>query len=121
MTANGSVNRAVEAMRAGAYDFLVKPFEENRSLSTVKAATDEMLQGTRRDPRPRRRAEPTPRRPARASSGRPRRWQRIHRTIGSVARSMATVFITGESGTGKELAALAVHAPPAAPPAPSSR
>jgi DNA-binding NtrC family response regulator len=35
---------------------------------------------------------------------------RIHATIGSVARSMATVFITGESGTGKELCALAVHA-----------
>jgi two-component system, repressor protein LuxO len=36
--------------------------------------------------------------------------QRIHGTIASVARSMATVFITGESGTGKELCALAVHA-----------
>lgn len=36
--------------------------------------------------------------------------RQIHRTIASVARSMATVFITGESGTGKELCALAVHA-----------
>ena len=35
--------------------------------------------------------------------------QRVHATIRSVARSLATVFITGESGTGKELAALAVH------------
>ena len=109
MTANSTVNRAVEAMRAGAYDFLVKPFEENRFLSTVKAATDEMLQGTRRDTPPRRRAEPTPADRS-VFIGSSAAMACIHRSICSVAGSMATVFVTGESGTGKELAALAVHA-----------
>ncbi|MFZ1482584.1 MAG: response regulator, partial [Paracoccaceae bacterium] len=42
MTANSTVSRAVEAMRAGAFDFLVKPFEEDRFLSSVKAASDEL-------------------------------------------------------------------------------
>mgnify|MGYP000882076984 FL=1 len=116
ITANGSVNRAVEAMRAGAHDFLVKPFDEGRFLSAVQNAL----------------AEATPRDtdkavdPATASATRSRdagqiaegsgfigssdTMRRIHGTIASVARSMATVFITGESGTGKELCALAVHA-----------
>jgi two-component system repressor protein LuxO len=109
MTANSTVSRAVEAMRAGAWDFLVKPFEEDRFLSAVKAASDEMA-GTRpREAPARRRAEAQPAdRSVFIGSSAP--MAAIHRTIGSVARSMATVFVTGESGTGKELAALAVHA-----------
>ncbi len=113
ITANGSVNRAVEAMRAGAHDFLVKPFDEGRFLSAVQNAL----------------AEATPRDAAKPDAGSATQardvaeisensgfigtsdaMRRIHGTIASVARSMATVFITGESGTGKELCALAVHA-----------
>ena len=115
ITANGSVNRAVEAMRAGAHDFLVKPFDEGKFLSAVQNAL----------------AEATPREPAKSADpatpatrsrdagqiaegsgfiGSSDPMKRIHGTIASVARSMATVFITGESGTGKELCALAVHA-----------
>ena len=41
ITANGSVNRAVEAMRAGAHDFLVKPFDEGKLLSAVQNALAE--------------------------------------------------------------------------------
>jgi two-component system repressor protein LuxO len=111
ITANGSVNRAVEAMRAGAHDFLVKPFDEGRFLSAVQNAL----------------AEANPREPAKPADpatrshdasqiadgsgfiGSSDTMKRIHGTIASVARSMATVFITGESGTGKELCALAVH------------
>ena len=109
ITANGSVNRAVEAMRAGAHDFLVKPFDENRFLSAVQNALSERAQ------RPRDTAVPPP--PERQTLtetsgfiGSSPAMDRIHATIASVARSMATVFITGESGTGKELCALAVHA-----------
>jgi two-component system, repressor protein LuxO len=110
ITANGSVNRAVEAMRAGAHDFLVKPFDENRFLGAVQNAL----------------AERVPRKVSSAAVaavtdkavlqegssfiGSSEPMQKIHGTIASVARSMATVFITGESGTGKELCALAVHA-----------
>ncbi len=50
-----------------------------------------------------------------------RRHGQVHRVIGSVARSMATVFVTGESGTGKELAALRCMPAPTARAAPSSR
>ena len=109
MTANSSVGRAVEAMRAGAFDFLVKPFEEDRFLSAVKAASDEMQTTGPRDAPPRRRAESAPVDRS-VFIGSSKAMATVHRTIGSVARSMATVFVTGESGTGKELAAVAVHA-----------
>ena len=109
ITANGSVNRAVEAMRAGAHDFLVKPFDESRLLGAVQNALAE------RSPRPGAHEAsqwPDGAVPADSSGfiGSSDRMARIHSTITSVARSMATVFITGESGTGKELCALAVHA-----------
>jgi DNA-binding NtrC family response regulator len=111
ITANGSVNRAVEAMRAGAHDFLVKPFDENRLLSTVRNALAERAARTAEPPV----AVPSADRATLAADlsgfiGSSDAMARIHDTIGSVARSMATVFITGESGTGKELCALAVHA-----------
>jgi DNA-binding NtrC family response regulator len=112
ITANGSVNLAVDAMRAGAHDFLVKPFDEGRLLSTVQNALAER--------RARTPAAPTAVAPAGPDLstqtevagfiGSSDEMARIHATIASVARSMATVFITGESGTGKELCALAVHA-----------
>ncbi|EEW24520.1 sigma-54-dependent transcriptional regulator [Rhodobacter ferrooxidans] len=105
ITANGSIAKAVEAMRAGAHEFLVKPFDEQRLLAAVENAA-----------RPRPVVVPPPAVPrpvSRASSeafiGSSPVMDRIHATIRSVASSMATVFITGESGTGKELCALAVH------------
>ena len=113
ITANGSVNRAVEAMRAGAHDFLVKPFDEGRFLSAVQNA---LAEATPRDAaKPDTGSATQARDPAEVSEnsgfiGTSDAMRRIHSTIGSVARSMATVFITGESGTGKELCALAVHA-----------
>jgi two-component system repressor protein LuxO len=114
ITANGSVNRAVEAMRAGAHDFLVKPFDEGKFLSAVRMRLAEA--NPRDAPKP---ADPRPATRSRDAGqiaegsgfiGTSDTMKRIHGTIASVARSMATVFITGESGTGKELCALAVHA-----------
>ena len=109
ITANGSVNRAVEAMRAGAHDFLVKPFDESRLLSAVRNAVLD-----RHGPPADLPAKPAPDQPSTTDPsgfiGSSPAMARIHATIASVARSMATVFITGESGTGKELCALAVHA-----------
>lgn len=112
ITANGSINKAVEAMRAGAHEFLVKPFDETRFLGAV----DNALVGR---PAPRRTALTSSTKPAIPSLPAPAKtgafignsevMARIQGKIQSVARSMATVFITGESGTGKELCALAVH------------
>ena len=99
ITANGSINKAVEAMRAGAYEFLVKPFDEARFLNAVSNAVERS---------PPRRMPPNEQGQV-GFIGSSEAMGRIHAKINSVANSMATVFITGESGTGKELAALAVH------------
>ncbi|WP_054006884.1 sigma-54-dependent transcriptional regulator [Cypionkella psychrotolerans] len=114
MTAHGSINKAVEAMRAGAHEFLVKPFDEARLLNVVANAHKTASAKPRAKA-----AAPLTVLPAAASPvpapigsgfiGSSQAMAAIHATIVSVARSMATVFITGESGTGKELCALAVH------------
>lgn len=112
ITANGSVNLAVDAMRAGAHDFLVKPFDEGRLLSTVQNALAERRARTPAAPTAVATAGPDLSSQTEVAGfiGSSDEMARIHATIASVARSMATVFITGESGTGKELCALAVHA-----------
>ena len=109
VTANGSIPKAVAAMRAGAHEVLVKPVDESRLLTAVDLALERPLprrlpgREPARDP-----ARPLPG-PSGQFIGSSDPMQRIHAKITSVAGSMATVFITGESGTGKELAALAVH------------
>ncbi len=105
VTADGSIKRAIAAMRLGAYDFLVKPLASERLLTTVRNAMD------------RRRLERevavvrklTARDSFQGFVGRSNPMQAIYRAIESVADSKATVFITGESGTGKEVAAEAIH------------
>lgn len=107
ITANGSINKAVEAMRAGAHEFLVKPFDEGRFLTAVRNALSGPLPA-----RPSTSTATTPTAPVTAPRpflGSSDAMERIHSKIASVANSMATVFVTGESGTGKELCALAVH------------
>ncbi|NKC29525.1 sigma-54-dependent transcriptional regulator [Falsiroseomonas selenitidurans] len=105
VTVHGSVNHAVEAMREGAVDFIVKPFAKTRLTVTLENALEK-------------RALATELREVKAQLSRDRFFsfigaspamQAVYRTIESVAASKANVFITGESGTGKELAADAVH------------
>ena len=131
ITAHGSINKAVEAMRAGAHEFLVKPFDETRFLGAVDnalagrgtprrapatstgLATTALAQPNLARPTAAHPTQPSPAQPlpnmTGAFVGTSDTLARIHTKIRSVARSMATVFITGESGTGKELCALAVH------------
>jgi len=108
ITANGSINTAVEAVRAGAHDFLVKPFDEARLLAALQNARQAQVSGVARSG-PARARTTVPQAPA-GFIGSSEAMERIHAKIASVARSMATVFITGESGTGKELCAQGVHA-----------
>ncbi|KCV82044.1 two component, sigma-54 specific, transcriptional regulator [Actibacterium atlanticum] len=101
VTANGSINRAVEAMRLGAYDFLLKPFNEQRFLHAVETALgDAVRPGDRVSDRS----------PVASFVGSSPVMTAVYDRIASVGKSMATVFITGESGTGKEICAQAVHA-----------
>jgi two-component system repressor protein LuxO len=106
ITANGSINKAVQAMRAGAHEFLVKPFDEQRLLSAVTNALHDS-----ENPSAARATTPAPLSKGALPPfvGRSAPMQEIYDKIKSVSRSMATVFITGESGTGKELCAEAVH------------
>jgi DNA-binding NtrC family response regulator len=103
ITANGSINKAVEAMRGGAFEFLVKPFDENRLIQVIENAINLSRAGQ---------ANPKPIvRNSRFQGfiGASPEMQKIYCRICSISGSMATVFISGESGTGKELAAQAVH------------
>jgi len=105
ITANGSVNRAVEAMRGGAFDFLVKPFDESRFVSAVKNA----IKATERT-----QAKPSRKKKEEEVSfygfiGSSPPMQRIYDMVSSIGQSTATVFISGESGTGKEVCAQAIH------------
>jgi len=104
ITANASINKAVELMRAGAQEFLVKPFHDQRLLAAVHNARSAMHHRAPPVPTPGHGPDLAP------FIGSSPAMRAVYDKIRSVARSMATVFITGESGTGKELCADAVHA-----------
>jgi two-component system repressor protein LuxO len=105
ITAYGFVNVAVSAMREGAFDFIVKPFNQERIAITVRNAVErrEMARTVERY------RQELKRDSFHGFIGASDRMQAVYRTIESVAASRASVFITGESGTGKELAAEAIH------------
>lgn len=106
ITAFGAVETAVDAMKAGAYDYITKPFNRAALKLTVKKAL-EML-GLSRENR-RLREALTEREDYRSIVGISRRMEEVFRVVDRVADTDATVLITGESGTGKELVARAVH------------
>lgn len=105
MTSEGSIDNAVEAMRAGAFDFLVKPVSATRFCATLNNALERQILRRKVD--------------AYEGSftstgccgfiGASLVMQAVYRVIASASTSDATVFITGESGTGKEICATAVH------------
>lgn len=106
ITAFGTVEKAVEAMREGAYDYLTKPFSrEELRLVVEKALTFADLRQENR----RLRQELAGRDEAAPIIGRSEAMQRVFELVRRVAPSEATVLIGGESGTGKELIARAIH------------
>jgi DNA-binding NtrC family response regulator len=106
MTGFGTVQRAIEATKAGAFWFLEKPFEFEVLLPLIERAVQhrELIVETE-----------TMRRNLSTRTeyfniiGASRQMQQIYETIESVAKSDANVLIVGESGTGKELIANAIH------------
>ncbi|MFN4089634.1 MAG: sigma-54-dependent transcriptional regulator [Alphaproteobacteria bacterium] len=105
ITANGSVNIAVEAMREGAVDFLVKPFTAERLIYTLRNALERQqlsrIVETYRSE--------IDRRSYAGFVGASLPMQAVYRIIDAASTSKATIFITGESGTGKEVCAEAIH------------
>ncbi len=104
VTGHGSVNVAVDAIRAGAFDFLEKPFSMERLIYTVRNAMErqrltrlvDSYQDGERDQ-------------YHGFIGASPAMRKLYHTIDTAAPSKATLFITGESGTGKELCAEAIH------------
>jgi DNA-binding NtrC family response regulator len=104
ITAHGSVENAVEAVKLGAFDYLEKPFDQDQIRQILnKALKTHVL--ARRDPRP-----DEPGRSGRFKVvGKSPAISQIYAVIEKVADTPSTVLITGESGTGKELIARALH------------
>ena len=107
MTAYGSVNDAVSAMKQGAFDFIQKPFEGDQLLMVIRRAVEHhrlahenaALRSEVGQP------EGMP-----ALIGRSPAMRRIAQQIQQIAHSHGTVLISGESGTGKEVVARTIHA-----------
>jgi DNA-binding NtrC family response regulator len=106
MTAYGSVDTAVEAMRRGVYDFVTKPVNIDRLEILIKRAIRE--RNTSRENKELR-TKVERQITLEGMIGRSPAMVEVFETIKQVAPSRATVLIQGESGTGKELAAHAIH------------
>jgi DNA-binding NtrC family response regulator len=106
MTAFGSVETAVEAMKAGAFEFLLKPFSLDHLMAVIRKALDiRALEDENRKLR----EELGYRYEFDNIIGRSNAMQEIFATIERVAPSRATVLLAGESGVGKDLIARAIH------------
>jgi two-component system, NtrC family, response regulator PilR len=106
ITAYGSIKQAIDALKAGALDYVVKPFDVEelkilvaRGLEKLRLKEENIL--LKRDLKDRYAFE--------KMIGKSRTMQEIYTLIEKVAATDSTVLITGESGTGKEMAARAVH------------
>jgi DNA-binding NtrC family response regulator len=106
ITAHASVPTAIEAMRAGAFDYVEKPFDNTELKTLVKRALD-----VTRLSRENRylRAELSSRYALDAVVAESEALSEVFDRVRRAARSPSTVLVTGESGTGKELVARAVH------------
>jgi two-component system response regulator PilR (NtrC family) len=94
ITAHGNMELAIEALKAGAFDFVSKPVDLKVLRGLVTTAV---------------KLSDRPRKPERALIGNSRTMEATRQKIAKLARSQAPVYISGESGTGKELAARMIH------------
>jgi len=107
VTAHGRVDSAVEAMKAGAFDFLAKPFD-HEELKAIIAKAARQSDYNQRNVVPEEPQEGAARRYTEIV-GRGKQMQELQQVIAKVADAPSTVLIQGESGTGKELVATALH------------
>jgi two-component system, NtrC family, response regulator AtoC len=104
VTAFGSIETAIKAVKLGAYDYITKPFDVEDIELLVRRALDK--RALEREVLYLRSALP---RGVDTMVGRNVEMSRIYRLIAKIAPTAATVLVTGESGTGKELVARAIH------------
>jgi len=107
MTAESSMQNAVEAMKRGAYDYITKPFDLDALEEIILKAQKNVIADSTKAPSLRQPiSDPSGKR---AIIGNSLPMQEVYKLLGKVSNSDITVLITGESGTGKELIARAVH------------
>ena len=100
ITGHGDVATAVEAIRAGAFDFFEKPLQRDRVLVSLRNAVESYALRTETQ---------VPRHELDELIGSSEIMEALRETIARAAPTPATVLVTGESGTGKELVARAIH------------
>ncbi len=110
MTAYGTMDTAIEAMKLGAYDYLLKPFDRSELERLAKDALEvnRLMKEVVSFPASEPKRLPVPKGEVKII-GSHRRMQEVYKLIGQVAAKDVTVLITGESGTGKELVARAIY------------
>ncbi len=106
MTAFGSIETAIEAIREGAFDFISKPMNLEELKKTVRRALAQRELLAAKDEK---RREVGEAQPLGAVVGRSAPMVEVYKTIARAAPTRSTVLILGESGTGKELIARAIH------------
>lgn len=97
ITAHGSIDTAIESMKAGAFDFISKPVD----LATLRKLVGTAIESSQLTPQPVPKLTPI--------IGESKAIQDLIRSIEKLARSQAPVYISGESGSGKELVAHSIH------------
>jgi len=106
MSAHGTIERAVQSMKLGAYDFITKPFPSDRLLVTVKNA---LMTSSLKKEVDELRSELKKKYHFDNIVGQSGKMQEVFRAMEKIIDSNVTVLIQGESGTGKELIARAIH------------
>jgi two-component system, NtrC family, response regulator AtoC len=111
MTAYGTVDNAVEAMKMGAREILTKPFGPGELFSLIERILEERVEEAQHKTRNNDAVTRSPKNKERHNIvGESKSLQRIFTIVENVAQTNATVLLTGESGTGKELVAALIHA-----------
>lgn len=104
MTAYSSTDVTIQAMKLGAYNYIVKPFKLNDLLAIIEKATNREHSDIATV-----KTSPAQNEPEKSLIGQSLKMQEIYKIIGRVVDTNVTVLIQGESGTGKELVARAIH------------